>query len=170
MAKFRKNSKGHYSKRARETALKIYVEDGPAVAAKETGISATTIRQWAKRSGVTDDRQKRTQAMIEAASRDAAEKRETIKLQCRRRALDLLERFDTRHEYFVGKDGDRAALDNPTAGDIKDYSIAIGVLIDKAELLDGRATDRTEHRSTDQLDREIEKLLESADRGSRSPA
>jgi hypothetical protein len=170
MAKFRKNTKGHYSKKARDTALKLYVEEGPAVAAKETGISSTTIRQWAKRSGVTEDREKRTQAMIEAAARDAAAKREKIKLECRRRALDLLERFDARHEYFVGKDGDRKHLDNPTAGDVKDYSIAIGVLIDKAELLDGRATDRTEHRSTDQLDREIEKLLEDADRGDRTPA
>ena len=170
MAKFRKNSKGQYSKKARDTALRIYVEQGPAVAAKETGISSTTIRQWAKRSGVTEDREKRTQAMIEAAARDAAEKREKIKVECRTKALDLLGRMDCAHAYFVGKDGDQKQLDRPTASDVKDYAVALAVLIDKAELLDGRATDRTEHRTTDQLDREIEKLLEGADRGDRSPA
>lgn len=159
MAKFRKNAQGNYSQKARETALAIYRDQGPAAAAKETGINGGTIRKWASEAGVTDDREKRTQAAIEAAARDAAEKREKLKVECRTRALDLLERFNRSHEYFVGKDGDRVALDAPQAGDIKDYAIAIGVLIDKAELLDGRATSREEHRNVDQLDREIEQLM-----------
>ncbi len=159
MAKFRKNAQGNYSKKARDTALRIYVEEGPAEAAKETGISRTTITTWANREGVTADRTKNTQKATEASAADAAAKREKLKVECRTRALDLLERFNRSHEYFVGKDGDRVALDAPQAGDIKDYAIAIGVLIDKAELLDGRATSREEHRNVDQLDREIEQLM-----------
>lgn len=170
MARFRKNSRGQYSAKAKKEALRIYTEEGPGEAAKQTGISATTIRNWARRSGATVDREKRTQRATEAAAAAAAVKRERLKVECREKALELLDRFDRQHEYFVGKDGDRKALDNPQAGDIKDYAIAIGVLIDKAELLDGRATSREEHRSVDQLDREIDRLLSEVGSGDRSTA
>lgn len=170
MAKFRKNSKGQYSKKARETALKLYVEDGPGAAAKETGISRSTISKWATRAGVADDRTKSTQKATEAAAAEAARQREQIKVECRRQALEMIRRLGIRHEYFVGKEGTRRDLDLPTASDVREYSVAIGVLIDKAELLDGRATDRTETRSVDQLDREIDKLLSGESRVDRVTA
>lgn len=170
MAKFRKNAQGNYSQKARETALKLYAEGGAAFAAKGTGINGGTIAKWASQAGVTIDQQKRTQAATEAAVAAAAEKRETIKLECRAQALEILRRMGIAHEYFVGKDGNRAKLDLPQAGDMKDYAIAFGVLVDKAELLDGRATSRDEHRNVDQMDREIEQLLTGADLGDRSPA
>ena len=163
MAKFRKNAKGQYSKKARETALKLYVEEGPAAAAKQTGINGGTIRKWASESGVADDRQKRGEESRAAAALDAAEKREQIKVECRLKALEILRRMDIPHTYLAGKDGVKRILDLPQAGDMKDYAVALAVLIDKAELLDGNATDRTEHRTTDQLDREIETLLKGAD-------
>lgn len=170
MAKFRKNKAGHYSKKARETALKLYVEEGVAAASNRTGIARQTIATWAKRAGVTDDAQKRTQAATVAAAAVAAEKREQLKVESRAMALEILRRMGIQHDYFVGKDGDRAKLDLPTAGDMKDYSIALGVLIDKAELLDGRATGRTETRSLDKVDDLISQLLDGVPNGDRVPA
>ena len=170
MAKFRKNKKGQYSKKARETALKLYVEDGAKAAAAETGIARQTIASWAKKAGKTDERQKHTSAAIEAAAAEAQKKREQIKVECRLKALEILRRMDIPHTYLAGKDGVKRILDLPQAGDMKDYAVALAVLIDKAELLDGNATDRTEHRTTDQLDREIESLLKGADDKARVPA
>jgi len=164
MAKFRKNAQGNYSKNARETALVIYKEQGPAEAAKQTGINGGTIRKWAVEAGVTEDRTKNTRKATEAAAADAARKREQIKLDCRNRAVDLINRMAEQHTMFVGKDGKRVEVDRADASACREYAIAVGILVDKAELLDGRATSREEHRNVDQLDREIDALLSNPDR------
>lgn len=169
MARFRKNAQGNYSQNAKDTALAIYMDEGASVAAKETGISADTIRRWASRAGVSEDRAKSTQKATEQAAQDAALKREQIKVDCRNRAVDLIQRMSEEHTMFVGKDGRRVQIDRADASACREYAVAVGILIDKAELLDGRATSREEHRNVDQLDREIESLLAGAD-ASRQPA
>lgn len=40
-----------YTDSERQTALALYAERGPAVAARATGIPSATIRSWANRSG-----------------------------------------------------------------------------------------------------------------------
>lgn len=149
-----------YTPEEKERALKLFADQGAAAAARETDIPRTTISRWASTSGVMSDRAEKTRVATEAAAVHAAAKREALKSASRERALDLIERMAHAHIEFVGKDGRREEIDKATAGACKDYAIAAGVLIDKAELLDGRATSRNEIRNIDQLDGEIERLLD----------
>lgn len=157
-----------YTDEQKREALKVYAEYGPAEAGRQTGIPRGTISQWARRAGVTDTRRKNTTEATKAAAEKAAKLRESLKLLSRERAVDLIERMTELHIEFVGKDGRREEIDRATAAACKDYAVAVGVLIDKAELLDGRATSRQETRNIDQMDREIERLL--APDGDREPA
>lgn len=148
-----------YTEEQKREALKLYAEHGPAEAGRQTGIPRATISQWAKRSGVTVTRAKNVREATKAAADKAAELREKLKLDCRNRAVDLVGRMAEVETLFVGKDGERVQVDRATAIACKDLAVAAGVLIDKAELLDGRATSRQETRNVDQMDSEIEKLL-----------
>ena len=148
-----------YTEEQKREALKLYAEHGPAEAGRQTGIPRATISQWAKRAGVTVTRAKNVQEATKAAAEKAAQLREKLKRDCRSRAVDLVERMAEVETLFVGKDGDRVTVDRATATACRELAVACGVLIDKAELLDGRATSRQETRNVDQMDREIERLL-----------
>jgi hypothetical protein len=148
-----------YDDKQKAEALSLYAEHGPAEAGRRTGIPRTTISRWAGETGVRTDREAKTREATKAAAEKAAKLRETLKSNCRDRAVDLIHRMEEMHVEFVGKDGRREEVAKATAAACKDYAVAVGVLIDKAELLDGRATSRQETRNIDQMDREIERLL-----------
>lgn len=159
MAKEPTKLRWKYTEEQKREALKLYREHGAAEAAKRTGIPRGTIAAWANKVGATTERLEKTRKATEAAADRAAKLREDLKLDCRDRAVDLIQRMTELHIEFVGKDGRREEIDRASAAACKDYAVAAGVLIDKAELLDGRATSRQETRNIDQMDREIERLL-----------
>lgn len=154
-----------HSPEERDNALEIYRERGPAVAARETGINASTIRSMALKAGITGERAARTEAATKAARQSYEARREEIKMQLLVRIADLDRRMDEPHIDFVGKDGDRVELPMPTAAAVRDYMVSIGIAIDKLRLEEGKVTDRTEHWTQTEFDREVAALVERARSG-----
>ena len=76
------------------------------------------------------------------------------------RVVDLLERINQSHTEFVGKDGRREKLDTATAQATRDYSVSVGILVDKLRLELGEVTDRMENVSKSDFDREVAELVE----------
>ncbi len=52
----RANPRPGYPPDVRARALRVYAEDGPAAAARATGVPSGTVRQWAFRAGITSPR------------------------------------------------------------------------------------------------------------------
>lgn len=138
-----------YTDEQRQQAVDLYTEHGTAEASRRTGIPRRTIRRWANQAGaVAAANTKETEAATRAARIQAAwgDYREQEALQAggtaaraRRRVAEALDAGD--HQVI------RAA------------AIAYGILIDKAELLSGRATERIESWSESELDRELRDLV-----------
>ncbi len=141
-----------YTPQQKAHALALYLEHGPAQAGRLTGIPSGTIRQWAKRDGVTVTRGKKAAANVVAA---------TLSWQQRRyRILSVL--GDAAEEFIAAG---RGAED---AGDRMKHITAAAIVIDKAQLLDGAATARTETRDlTSMVDDAIDEIL--AARGDDAP-
>ena len=76
------------------------------------------------------------------------------------RITDLLERINHKHIEFVGKDGRRETIDKATAQATRDYSVSVGILVDKLRLELGEVTDRTENVSKSDFGREVAELVE----------
>ena len=70
-----KDARGHYSAEDKARALAIYVEQGPAEAARATGIKDATIRSWAKRAGMAAPRAEVTRAAVKAAQESWLQRR-----------------------------------------------------------------------------------------------
>lgn len=162
----------------RDQARELYLEAGPTVAAEVTGIPVGTIKTWSNRYDWTGQRKayeaKQRAAAVGvsiAESEEAArqftewltEHRTGIE---RRRAENLSEIVDQIRQtlakmdepgVWVTKDGDEVEIPR-SARDIRDFSIAIGVLIDKMRLELGEATERTEVISPDRIAEEINRL------------
>ena len=146
----RKSSKKtkSYSEAEKANALAVYVEKGPREAARETGIPARTIGRWAARQGLSTEVQAKTAKATATAREQAALRREKLRMLLLDKAVDVLERMDAPHKDFkvVGV-GDHVSeirevhYDLPTPGGVKDYAIAVGVLIDKYRLEMGETTD-----------------------------
>lgn len=69
-----------YSDEEREEALRLYETDGPSAAAEATGVPKSTIRSWAKSSGVRTVRNENTREATEAAQADAKALRAELSL------------------------------------------------------------------------------------------
>lgn len=151
-----------YSDKQKAAALEMYEEKGPSAVERELKIPKSTVRSWAKAAGVRTVRQEKTHAATEAATADRTLKREQLKAKLLDRILDLVDRMSEPAEDFVGKDGDRVRYERAPAKDCQHLGITTGILIEKLELLEGRATGRQDVRNVDQIDREIERLTEQA--------
>jgi len=130
-----------YDDAEREEALRLYVELGPAEAARRTGIPAGTVRSWAVRSGATGDRTAKATASVEAARLSWAQRRAEIKTRAGEAAAGFLERA-------IGAEGTR---------DVRNLMGGFAVAVDKAQLLDGEATERVEV-SADERRQRVAKL------------
>jgi transposase-like protein len=117
-----------YTDEQRAEALALYAEVGPAKAARQLGIRAGTLRQWAVRAGVTGH-DPRTRLATEAAKTKWAARRDDLANQAGAAAQIVLEAMV---KAAQGGDGTTA----------RGLSIAFGVTVDKAQLLSGGATSR----------------------------
>ena len=114
-----------HSEAQRAKALDLYARFGAAEAAKTTGIDASTIRQWASRSGLSRDKSKKTSAACEAN-----------RVESQNRRLELARRTDevaTSVLEYV-----QVACDEGDARAAKDYAVVFGVLVDKTSVLTSR--------------------------------
>lgn len=150
MARTRKPKR--YSAKQKAAALALYKDVGAAEAARRLKMAKSTLTTWARSAGLRSDEAQKTAAATEAAKATASLKRALLRDKLLVQALDVLERMNVPHEELKvvsdGKDAgshvERVPLDHPTAGAVRDYAVALGVLIDKLRLEGGEATSRSE--------------------------
>ena len=151
----RDKSKGRrYTASERARTLQIYREYGPTIAGRRMGIPYETVRRWAKDAGEVPPETPNAQiarhhAMAAARTttkwadvreKEADEAGEAARI-ARERLLDVLVTDD--HQML------RAAVN------------AYEVLINKAEMLSGQATERIAIWAEQDIDRELRELVHS---------
>lgn len=153
-------SRRTYTDAERVQALALYETDGPTAVEERLGVPKQTVSDWAKAAGVRTVRNERTAAAVDAARLDRELVREQLRDEMLRRALDLLGRMDEPHVDFKGKDASEVTYPKPSPSGCQSYATAAAILLDKFRLEVGEVTGRTETRTSDHLDREIEELVE----------
>lgn len=117
-----------YTPEQREEALRLYVEHGPAEAARRLGIPAATVRSWAKRAAKTSPRAQVATAGAEAARRSWSQRKHEVALLAGQEAEAIV----------------RQMLATANARQKADLARAFAVMVEKTQLLDGGATGRVE--------------------------
>ena len=120
-----------YSEEERETALRLFVEVGPAEAGRRLGIPNKTVGTWARRAGLKVDLEK-TASDTSAGTKAAA-------LAWARRRPGMRDASGQAAEEFLIK-----ARASTKGGEARAFATAFAICLDKAELLDGRATERVD--------------------------
>jgi hypothetical protein len=113
-------------------ALRLYETEGLKAATEETGIPAATIRSLAHRSGVAARCTEQRRVNVEATKLVWAE----------RRGVMVEEIGAVAHMALAQT---VAALELGKSRDAKDLATTMAILVDKAQLLSGGATSRSEH-------------------------
>lgn len=139
----------------KQHALDLYREHGVQHAAAETGIPRGTISSWAKRAGVQTVAPENLAAAVEARS---------LRLELRRgelaerlyaetgKLLDQLWQPTTYVKIVTVGTGEgtsmvavgEAEVPQPTFRDQQAIMTSVGIALDKAQLLSGEATERSE--------------------------
>jgi len=141
-------------------ALSLYVDLGPAEAARRSGVSPLTISSWARRAGLHTNAPTKTKEATEALIIRAQSMREELKIRMLHKALDLLDRMDAPHVEFKGKDANPVTYPIAPAGAVQNYATSVAILLDKYRLESGEATERTENVSvTDGLSPDVKRRL-----------
>jgi len=128
-----------YTPEQRAEALRLIASVGPAEASRRLEIPAGTTRSWAWRHGVATPvpESERTRAATDAAKLSWAQRRLELGRETGRVASELLERM---------RDATKAA-------DVRSLATAFAVVVEKAQLLDGAATERVEISEADRRER-----------------
>lgn len=150
-------------------ALDLYTAHGPAEAARLTGIPAPTIRSWASRNHLTDERNATVAAAVAARKLSFEERRTAL-------AHGLLDDIEQLRDELFSECVERKAVTlshpvygaraevidiertRPTFAEQARIMTAIGIAVDKTQLLSGAATERHEHVQVDAVDAEIARL------------
>lgn len=161
-----------YSEEEKAAAIAQLAELGLAETWRRTGISKPTLSLWGKRAGLTFDTSKTMAAVAQHEARQK-ELREELRTALLEKAVDLLQRMDSEHVDFKGKDADQVVYPIAPAGAVQNYATSVGILIDKYRLEAGEATSRNESRDITHDDHEAAILrdvlqAELARRGQRS--
>lgn len=147
-----------YTDAQKADTVKLYDEHGTAETAKRTGINPRTIRRWAARAG--------------HVSEDNAEKTATARAAGAQRVIQAWGDFREAEAMSAGAAAIRAreaivaAIDDleTSAGEAKALAITYGILIDKAELLSGNATERVEVWAESEVDAELRAMVAEFDK------
>jgi hypothetical protein len=131
-----------YSAKKQRDALELYVQFGPREASRQSGIPARTISRWAAKAGVATEVLSETAKATEAATAKAELTRAWIRATLLEKVADILGRLDMPHIDFRGKDAVQVTFPGPTPTGVKEYALAIGILLDKYRLEMGESTDR----------------------------
>lgn len=149
-----------YTPKQRQEALTLYALEGPSAVEDQLGIPKSTVVDWARTAGIRTVRNERTAEAVEAARLDRELTREHLRNLMLEKAVDLIGRMDEEHIDFKGKDADEVVYPKPSPAGCQSYATAAAILLDKFRLEVGEVTGRTETRTSDHLDREIERLVE----------
>ncbi|MCP4897339.1 MAG: hypothetical protein GY906_10245 [bacterium] len=132
-------------------ALAMYAKHGTAATVEATGIPRRTILRWASDAGI----------VAQASSEKTSEARAVSSQQ----ATEAWGDYREKEALLAGAAASKMRRGIAEASDASNHlllrarSIAYGIMIDKAELLSGRATSRIEHWAESELDTEIRELM-----------
>lgn len=116
-------------------ALRLVAEVGPCEAARRLGIPEGTVKSWARRAGISSPNGEQTAKAVATASVAWAVRRAALVDEMGRAATKAVARLNER-------------LDGDTTTGLRDLAVSAAVMIDKAQLLSGQATGRTEAAHT----------------------
>lgn len=117
-----------YTPEQKAHALALLAEVGKAEAARRTGIAAGTIASWGSRNGVS--------------APEAGKMAQQVTASWQIRKVALGEKLGTLCEKMAQGIDDR--LDAKSIAGVRDLAASIAILVDRAQLLTGGATARTE--------------------------
>ncbi len=146
-----------YTDTQRAETVALYDEHGTAKTAKITGVNPRTIRRWAKLAG--------------HVSEANAEKTATARAAATERVAQAWGDFREAEAMGAGATAIRAreaitaAIADPktSATEAKALAVTYGILIDKAELLSGNATERVQVWVESDVDAELRALVAELD-------
>ena len=154
-----------YTTEQKEEAVNTWQELGTAEASRQTGIPGRTLRRWANDKGLVSqaNAQKTGEARAAGALKAATawgDFREAEALSAGAAAARLRNRL-LEGRIIPGREDKNG---NPVfvpieAKEVKDLAVAYGILVDKAELLSGKATSRIEVWAESELDRDLKQAM-----------
>lgn len=124
-----------------------------------TGIPVGTLHTWATAAGIQRSDEKTNAASARRRLRLQA-KREALAETFLDRAAELEARMDEPHIDFRGKDNDQVEFPQATSSDVKNYAVAVAVLIDKFRLEMGEPTEHHRHdaRPAEKVAQQLDEL------------
>lgn len=137
-----------YTDEDKAAALALYAEAGPTAVQDTLGVPKATVTAWAKAAGIGTVRNEQTAAATEAARLDWEKRR----LEMTHEIGEVAELALSRVRHIIEdrcsvirhtKDGEQYVI--AEGAEAKAYATTMAILIDKAQLLSGAATSRTEH-------------------------
>lgn len=153
-----------YSDERRQEALTAYTEHGAAEASRRLDIPARTIRDWANKAGVVAAADtKKTETARATQERRITEKRAKLRELMLDQAIDLMGRMNDPHIDFKGTGAQQVEYPTPRSGDVRNYAVAVAVLVDKFRLESGDPTAHQHHTGDNQLDKDLQALLDQFD-------
>ena len=157
-----------YTADQKAEALQLWTEHGSAETVRRTGITRRTLTRWANAAGLMsqDSTEKMTAARNAAATRvaevwgDYREKEAAAAgATASRLRTALLEQVEG--EPILERIGDDEVQVGTLVNgrNLQSLAVAYGILVDKAELLSGHATERIETWGMDETDRSLRELV-----------
>jgi transposase-like protein len=137
-------AKREYTEEFRTEALALYQQVGASEAARRLHMPAPTLTSWARRAGVQSDAGPTTRAAIEQAKLTNEQRRERIITKLYEQAERLIDRMHEPQTDYKGQQAREVRFDEAQADAVKNLGAAVKDLLDRAELLSGQATSRTE--------------------------
>ena len=132
-------ARSKYTDDQKAEALRLYETEGPAEAARRTGINKNTIASWAARKGLQTDAPARLAAAVEMARLTREEKRKVFRDELIDSMLARLRSMDA-EMTIVTKKGDTLTIPVSPQGQ-RDLSTAVKNLTETLRLELGEATD-----------------------------
>jgi len=157
-----------YTDTAKAEALEQWQAHGTAEASRRTGITGRTLTRWAKDAGLMsqDRAQKTTEARAEAAARVSevwadyrSKEAAAAGATASRLRNAILEQVDGEPIMEDTDDGQVQVGTLINGRNLQSLAVAYGILVDKAELLSGNATERIETWATSEVDTSLRELV-----------
>jgi len=167
----------HYTAEQKAEALRLYVDLGPAEAARQTGVPAGVVSKWGQRAGLVSE----TAELTARATETAKANREARKAALAEALLGDAEKLRARLWQPAkltnwGSQSERVGSVTTTSTIYQEQEIAeppykdkleilrsVATAIDKSQLLAGEATSRDEHVSAQQLERILNDAIPDPD-------
>lgn len=148
----RRMQRTRYSLEQKAEALQLLARLGPHEASRLTDIPVGTISSWGTRAGVKGPEEFTGRQKAVAAKQVAfAERRVDLGNRIGEIATKIAERIDDELEHGVKREGQL----------VRNLAGSLAVLVDKAQLLSGGATVRTEHvERTPEAEAEVARVLQ----------